>query len=288
MWLAPVEGVFRDLREGNPFDPPTDFARELEPGVTLRSLTESDERLIDDWFQFFERYVAEPEVESARAADLVLRSDMEPDGFPEKVTAFVLSLSLHTRTALTARALHFDLDDAGEVDRRLGHAPESTFRLRNWQEAQPMLRVELGAVAETYPHLARIRRSPHLGQARSLGAYRAAVSRAGFVDAVPILACASLEALAATARSSKVIHRLVPRYVSEDSATQTLESFYRLRHWFAHGATIPEMRDAEVRLRLLDEGLAVVKEILLRAYSDHDLLKASESGVKAVRTYLDG
>jgi hypothetical protein len=285
-WLAPIEGVFRDLRE-DLFALP-DFSYELEPGVIWRSKTKSDQRLIDDWFRFYQEYVAKDEIESARSADSALRSDTEHDNFPEKVTALILALSLHTRTPLAGWALHFDLNHDGEVTGQSGNPPSSrTLRLRGWNEAQPITRSVLLAVTRTYADVARIRALPDLGVGRSLGAYRGAISRGGFVDVVPILACASLEALVASDKSAVVIRRVIPRYASADPAEETLKSLYKLRHWFAHGATIPEMREADVRLRVLDDGLTVIKEILRAAYADQALVKAGESGVKAVRAYLD-
>jgi hypothetical protein len=67
----------------------------------------------------------------------------------------------------------------------------------------------------------------------------------GFVDAIPILACASLEALTATRRSEEVIARVVPRYTPE-RVRPSLEALYRLRQWFAHGMNVQDMRDPEV------------------------------------------
>jgi hypothetical protein len=140
-------------------------------------------------------------------------------------------------------------------------------------------------VAETYSQVARIRKSPDLGLARSVGAYRAAMSKSGFSDAVSILACASLESLVASYKSDVVIRR-VARYVPTDSAAQKLERLYLLRQWFAHGATIRAMTERDVRDRTLADGLDVVKEILRTAYADERLMKAARSGVEAVWTYL--
>jgi hypothetical protein len=93
--------------------------------------------------------------------------------------------------------------------------------------------------------------------------------------------------LAATHKSGKVIERIT-RYSSADDASSRLETFYRLRQWFAHGADIPEMRDVEIRLTTVENGLLLVKEIILGALQDQDLFAAASSGVKAVKTYLDG
>jgi hypothetical protein len=286
IWLAPVEGVFGRLREAGLSRRQADFSLDLEPGIALRSPTDSDAQLLDDWFRTFEKYITEPEIESAKAADLVIHSDTEQRNFPEKVTAFVLALSLHTRSPLTARALHFDLNGEGNVDTRQGHEVNMIRRMPNWDAEQVMERSELHGVAQTYPHVVRARESQH-SMARSLGAYRAAVS-AAFLDTVPILACASLEALVAADKSGVVIRRVVRRYAPEDDlAEEKLNSLYKLRHWFAHGATIPEMRESDVRDRVLDDGLATVKEILRAAYADDDLAKAADSGIKAVRACLD-
>jgi hypothetical protein len=284
VWLAPVERIFRDRHEGDLFTGPVPFSQELEAGLILRSPTMTDQQLIDDWFQAFEKYVAQPEIESAKEADLLLRSDGEHAQFLEKVISFVLALSLHSRTPLAARALQFHLGDDGNVANRSGFEPITTIRLPSWDEAESMTGAELRTVMETYPHVARVRNSSG-GMARSLGAYRAAITRSGLVDPVSILACASLEALVASDTSAVVIRR-VTRYASSDSADEKLEWLYKHRHWFAHGATIPEMKEPEVRWRTLDEGLAVVKDILRTAYADEELRKAAASGVKAVKRYL--
>ena len=84
---------------------------------------------------------------------------------------------------------------------------------------------------------------------RSLGAYRAATSAHVFIDAIPILARASLEALTTTYKAEKVMARIVPRYIPEE-ARKPLEALYRLRQWFAHGADSPE-----VRFRTLSEAV---------------------------------
>jgi hypothetical protein len=48
------------------------------------------------------------------------------------------------------------------------------------------------------------------------------------------------------------------------------------------------MRDVEIRLTTVENGLLLVKEIILGALQDQDLFAAASSGVKAVKTYLDG
>jgi hypothetical protein len=82
-----------------------------------------------NWFQPYKGYITEPEIELMKAADLVLHSNQEDGAFPEKVTAFILALSLHTRTALMARAIHLLLDANGKRDSggrvRAEHHPQT-------------------------------------------------------------------------------------------------------------------------------------------------------------------
>jgi hypothetical protein len=143
---------------------------------------------------------------------------------------------------------------------------------------------DAAAVAATYSHVRRIRRGD-TGMARSFGAYRAAISSIGFADAIPVLACGSLEALTASDNRATVIQCLVPRYASEDVAA-TLERLYLLRRWFAHGADVPTMKEPEIRMRTLDQGLALVKQILRTAYADEALHKAALTGIRTVHRYL--
>ena len=107
------------------------------------------------------------------------------------------------------------------------------------------------------------------------------------LHAIPILACAALEALTGTQRSGRVIDRIIPRYASFEHAGRRLDALYRLRNWFAHAADIPDMRDPRVRVSTLDEGLEAVKEILRAAMADLELLAAAEKGTSFVSDYLD-
>jgi hypothetical protein len=296
IWLAPMKGVFFSPSErwANPFEEET-FECAIEPGIKWRSRTEEDQALMVDWFDFFKEVHAQSQKDSMIWADTILRST-EPgfidsfDEIPSKIIAFILAVSLRTRAPLRTQLLRFELEETPE-ERFLPHSgnhPTETMRLRGWPGQQQLGRSELEAVPDTYARVWKIFQLPiEHGLRRCLGAYRAAIASLGFVDAVPILSCAALEALAATHKSGKVIERIT-RYSSADDASSRLETFYRLRQWFAHGADIPEMRDVEIRLTTVENGLLLVKEIILGALQDQDLFAAASSGVKAVKTYLDG
>jgi hypothetical protein len=246
-----------------------------------------------DWYDFFGEFHADRESDSLVGADLLLSPDKpslleELESVGGALDAFLISLSLHTRTPLTWQLMRFEIEESAEgaliphSGARLGRG----VQLRSWRLAQPITRTTIAAVVETYPSVRQVRGDPlDNGLARSLGAYRAATSSQTFIDAVAILACASLDALTVTHRSEDVIARVVPRYVPEDVRPH-LEALYLLRHWFAHGAKVPEMKDPEVRFRTLDQGLQAVKDALRAAFADPELLAAARSGVKAVKAHL--
>lgn len=295
IWLAPIKGVFFSPFErwANPFEEDT-FECQVEPGVQWRSTTDVDRALMTDWFDFFKDNHSRHESESTTSADTVLRS-VEPglieaqEDIQSRLIAFTLALSLQTRTPLAARLLRFELEETAE-QRFLPHSgypPTETVRLAGWPLQQQLGRSQLEAVPESYAAVWRIFQQPiEHGVRRCLGGYRGAVASLGFLDAIPILACASLEALSATHKSGKVIER-VARYSSAEDATSRLESLYRLRQWFAHGADIPEMREPGVRITVVEDGLSLVKEIILAAVKDSELFDAASSGVKAVKNYLE-
>jgi hypothetical protein len=110
-----------------------------------------------------------------------------------------------------------------------------------------------------------------------------------FLDATAILLCASLEALAGDDEARVVSRRLIARYFSGDEAggREILERLYLLRHWFAHSITIPAMRDSETRIRTTQEGITLVKEILISALADTAFFEASARGIREARAYLD-
>jgi hypothetical protein len=64
-------------------------------------------------------------------------------------------------------------------------------------------------------------------------------------------------------------------------------SLYKLRHWFAHGAIIPEMKEPSARVQTLDDGFAAAKEVLRAACSDDGLLEAAPKGARSVERYLE-
>jgi hypothetical protein len=288
--------VFLDSREkfSDMFGPPEPFSLALEPGVYWRTATDDDRASLADWHEFFREFHSQSESESMTTADSVLSPDRpsvleEMGGVPAVIDAFMIALTLHTSAPLAAQLSRFEIEETPQekLIPNSGNRAVQTVRLPGWAEAQPITRATIGAVVTTYSDAKRVRDQPiDNGMTRSLGAYRAATSAHVFIDAIPILACASLEALTTTYKAEKVMARIVPRYVPEE-ARKPLEAFYRLRQWFAHGADIPEMREQEVRFRTLSEGLLAVKSVLRAAIADPDLFTAAGAGVKAVREFLD-
>lgn len=296
IWFAPIKGVFFSPFEkwANPFEEDR-FEFQVEPGVEWRSTTEEDRGLMVDWFDFYREAHSTNVSQSMTWADTVLRSTEasvieDQHATPSKVIAFMLALSLRTRAPLSTQLLWFELEQTPN-ERFLPHSgyPRiETVRLAGWPLQQQLGKSELAAVPDTYAAVWKIFQQPiEHGLRRCLGAYRAAVASVGFVDAVPILACAALEALAAAHKSGRVIER-VTRYSSTKDAASGLASFYRLRQWFAHGADIPEMRDLEVRVTTVEAGLSLVKEIIVAALQDSHLFAAATLGGKAVKDYLEG
>lgn len=295
IWLAPIKGVFFSPFEKwtNPFEEDR-FECPIEPGVEWRSTTDEDRALMVDWFDFYKEAHSTNVSQSMTWADTVVRST-EPSviedqhGTPVKVNAFLLALSLRTRAPLSTQLLRFELEQT-QNERFLPHSgyPRiETIQLSGWPLQQQLGKSEMATVPDTYATVWKVFQQPiEHGLRRCLGAYRAAVASVGFVDAVPILACAALEALSATHKSGKVIER-VTRYSSTEDAASRLASFYRLRQWFAHGADIPEMRDFELRITTVESGLTLVKEIIVTALQDSDLFAAATLGGKAVKDYLE-
>jgi hypothetical protein len=74
---------------------------------------------------------------------------------------------------------------------------------------------------------------------------------------------------------------------SRPEGVQALRSLYKVRHWFAHGAPILEMKDPTTRVETIGEGLSAVKEVLLAAYADDNPFAAAAKGAASVRKYLD-
>jgi hypothetical protein len=295
-WLVAISGVFLDIREkfrDNPYGSPQPFSFEVENGVHWRSASETDRVRLAEWHDDFSAFHTEGESDSVISADSVL-SPQEPSRLEDQgdtqpiVDAFIIALSLHTRTQITVQMLRFEIEESPE-ESILPHSGGRVFhsvRLPGWNLQQSITRDLMADVVNTYPDVRRVRAEPvEHGMMRSLSAYRAATSLQGFMDAIPILACASLEALTATRRSEDVIARVVPRYAPEQVRPQ-LEAFYRLRQWFAHGMNVPDMSRPEDRFRTLDEGLLAVKAVLRSAVADSGLFAAASSGVKAVKAFL--
>ena len=293
IWRAPLRGVFQDQREGDPFNVTT-FSRQLEAGVVWRSTDEDDREMMSDYFDFYAEGHAAAEADAMIYSASVLSSE-EPGlgsnfGPGLGLDTFINALSLHTAAPLSIQLLRFEIETSDEV-RIFPNSGTRLFRtvhLPSWGAApfqQPIGTTTIDAVADSYPRVKLVlEQSEDHGLRRSLGAYRAAISDHTFIHAIPVLLCASLEALAASYKEASVLSRIA-RYAPEES--KTLESLYKLRHWFAHGATIPEMKDPAVRIETLDKGIALVKEILVRAYADTDLFEAAAQGAPAVKGYLD-
>ena len=298
IWLAPIDRVFHDTKEkygGDPFGPPQPFSIPLQPGIDWRSATDGDKASMEDWYKFYGAFHAENEVESLAASESVV-SPNEPSALKDFgdahniLPSFVIALSLHTRVPLAAQLLRFEIKETpeGKLLPDSGNWAIQTVRLPGWQEAASLSLATMQAIAATYSNVKDIRdNNPEdNGMARSIGAYRAATSVHTFIDAIPILACASLEALTATFNKDRVTARVIPRYAPEKERPR-LKRLYQLRQWFAHGADIKAMRKPEVRLRTLDEGLAVVKSVLQAALADSDLTTAAAKGTGAVQAFLD-
>jgi len=294
VWLAPVKGVFYSPFEkwANPFEEDL-FDITLSPGIQWRSTTVDDRERITDWFDFYRDAFSKDQRERIIWADTVLRA-FEPDfidqmvGIHGRVIAFTLALSLKTSAPLASQVLRFEMEESAE-GRLLPHSGSreaETIHLPRWPLQQQLGRSQLDEMPPVYAAVWRVFEQPvDHGLRRCLGAYRFAIASKGFVDAVPILACSALEALSATHKSGKVIDR-VARYSSSGDAAARLARLYRVRHWFVHGADIPEMRDEQARLNVIQDGLRLVKEIILSALQDKNLFDAGKAGPRAVMAYL--
>jgi hypothetical protein len=298
-WLVSISGVFLDIREkfrGDPYGQAEPFSQELDNVVDWRSTSETDRERLKEWHDDFSAFHTEGESDSVINADSVLSprgpSLLEDQGDSQPIVdAFIIALSLHTSAQINAQMLRFEIEESPEDEESIiPHSGGRVFhsvRLPGWNLQQPITRDLIAEVVNTYPDVKRVRAQPaEHGMMRSLSAYRAATSLQGFIDAIPILACASLEALTATRRWEDVIARVVPRYAPE-KVRPSLEALYQLRHWFAHGMNVPDMSKSEVRLRTVDDGLLAVKGVLRSAVADPDLFAAASSGVKAVKAFLD-
>lgn len=220
MWIAPIKGVFRDVAErwADPFNEAT-FSIELEPRIVWRSTTPEDRSRLADWFDFYQEVHAPNEAHSViEGADSVL-SATEPGALDERdhaypvLVGFVTALSLHTAIPLNGRVLSFEIEDSPNA-RTLpvgGSHPIETTSLRTWgarlqeplllsrmEEVPPTFRGVMRAFDQTIDHAFR----------RAIGAYRGAISRQVFMDAIPILTCASLEALSGAYKEEGVVRRL--------------------------------------------------------------------------------
>lgn len=296
VWLAPIKGVFHDALErwANPFEEDT-FSVELESGVLWRSTTPEDRVHLTNWFDFYKGSHADQETQSVtQGADSVL-SPTRPhliadtkDFFP-RLAAFIVALSLHTTAPLSGRLLLFEIEEAAER-RHLpigGYRPIETTRLPGWTLQQPITKALIAEIPATYAGVIRVfDQTSDNSLLRSLGAYRAAISSLEFMNAIPILTCASLEALTAASKTAIVLDRLANRYDSAAHGRSELEAMYMLRHWFAHGAAIPGMNDGAARVTALVEGLAIAKAVLRQALADDELFEAANAGGKAVKQLL--
>jgi hypothetical protein len=290
-WRVPVGGVFQDQGEGDPFTESM-FSRELEAGVVWRTTTKTDREIMSIFYDFYTESHAVVDADAMIWADTLLASEepgveLAPGLSPD---AFVNALSLHTEAPLRIQVLRFEVEisDEERILPHLGHRLFRTVHLPSWGTQgfqQPIGMTTIDAVRNTYPNIKRLlEQSEENGLRRSLGAYRAGVAEAAYIHAIPVLLCASLEAIAVSYKESAVIQRLA-RYAPE--ASGTLESLYKVRHWFAHGAPIPEMKDPIARIQTIGKGLAAVKEILIAAYADDELFEAAKQSGSSVTKFLD-
>jgi hypothetical protein len=215
-WLVPIQGVFRDHLEEETFRPPGPFSIRLEPGLEWRSKTEADQQLIAEWYQSWSEHLGSLTRDTAEGADSVLSAEGQEGMTSEMVASFVLALSLHTRVRILSQRLHFRYEGSDRPYHE-GDPPARTIRLRDWPEEEPITQVTRLAVADTFTRIRALRQDPQTGVAWALGAYRSAISHHDFVDAVAILACASLEALSAEDGAKPVIER-VERFASTEDA----------------------------------------------------------------------
>lgn len=294
VWLAPVKGVFYSPSErwANPFEEDL-FDITLEPGIHWRSTTDDDRERMTDWCAFYRDAFSKHQRERMIGAGSVLRA-LEPNfidqmaGAYGRVVAFTVALSLKTSAPLASQVLRFEMEESAE--RQLlphsGNPEAETIHLPGWPLQQQLGRSELEEMPPVYAAVWRVFEQPiDHGMRRCLGAYRAAIASRGFIDAVPILACSALDALSATHKAREVIDR-VARYASSGDAAARLQRLYLVRHWFAHGADVPEMRDEQARMDAIQDGLRLVKEIILSALQDETLFDAGKAGPKAIRAYL--
>jgi hypothetical protein len=107
-----LSGVFLNVRErfhDNPSGSPEPFSHHLENDVSWRSTSETDRERLTEWHDDFGTFHSEQESDSIIGADSVL-SPEEPTLLEDDVgdvqaivDAFIIALSLHTRTQITAQ-----------------------------------------------------------------------------------------------------------------------------------------------------------------------------------------
>jgi hypothetical protein len=298
IWRCPVRGIFLDIRDFDPRQEIAAMSHVLEDGVVWRRTTPTDQREVESWFEFFRDFHSKEDASRQAYAATMLVGQVPEEVSTEvwrrhsrQIQAFVVSATLMTRRAsLQYQYLRFHAEPPHGVVAHSGGQENRTVILPGWpsphQEA--LLRSQVDGIVRVFPFVTRVLLQPRDHSfMRAVGAYRAAIGQTRYVDGIPVLLCACLEALTATSTSEKVVRRVASNFVASSDGQQKLERLYLLRHWFAHGLEIAEMRDPEVRDRTLEEGLAVVKEVVRNALMDDAFFEAATVGLRAARAYLD-
>jgi hypothetical protein len=270
IWLAPVSGIV-DINER--FPSPFGEEQQLDPvpledGVTWHlSPTERHRSLLRRYYDFYGDFYAASEAEIHVDADTVLEGDPALAEAPMEpyVLCFVMAASLHLDGAISSHMLRFQID--GEARPHSGFPKLEATRLSEWPEGTVIDVPTASLIAETYRNVRRAFARPQEHPSRRFAAaYRAAMGST-FVDPIPVLLCASLEAIAGSYKERQVIPRLLQYATSLDvnEVRRRLKRLYKLRHWFAHSAAIREMQSASNRATALQEGYPLAKEIVRNA-----------------------
>jgi hypothetical protein len=296
--LSPLHGVF--LPAG--LSPPS-LDVELEPGFSWQMTEETHRELFDRWVASFDEAMIPSEVGYWRFSSTVLVGEetVEANGdfgrdeahrrFSNKLLFFLVAASLHVRAGLLPKELIFRLNEDGSKDPVAGAGVMSTGRLGAWPGQAEIDSETVTRIVDAFPVVKRsfAARMEHPFR-RAVGMFRGALS-AVHVEPVCILLCAALECLGSFSASKipdNLVRRLIGRYSSDPPGDEaTLRGLYDLRSAYVHGAPYWKWPTVEERLQVIEEGMALTKEILRGALGDDELYRAAEAGKKAHRAYLD-
>jgi hypothetical protein len=292
---VPIGGMFPSVFHFAPGMGP-EFERTIGPGATWRRTTEADRELLAAWFDFYKDFHSAEDARRGEYEPTVLATD-EPIREDEEhmndwgylITSLVLAATLCTKhIGLRYQSMHFAVDSDRQRP-KAGTRRFETLRLASWggpaaEEITPTL---ADAIVRLVPFVGRALRQPIDHRvARAVVAYRVATSSAHFADHIPVLLCASLEALTGSSKEGLVLRR-VEGFVQSTDAHDKLKRLYLNRQWFAHGADVPAMREVTARDRALDDGLTIVKEVIRNALLDDEFFDAAFGKPRDVAKFLE-